>query len=156
MGSLMRAVNYTAPGLIENLSITMRPLPTLKQNECLVKVYYSAINRADTLQRKGLYPPPPNESDILGLEAVGTIEIPTSKWKKNERVLALLGGGGNAEYVAVNENHLIKIPDELTFKSAASIPEVFLTAFQLLYWVSDLTKSDQLQNSKVLVHRYFK
>ena len=87
--NLMRAVNYTAPGLIENLSIAMRPIPVLKPNECLVKVYYSAINRADTLQRKGLYPPPPNESDILGLEAVGVIADPasSSKWKKNDRVM---------------------------------------------------------------------
>lgn len=87
--NLMRAVNYTAPGLIENLSIAMRPIPILKPNECLVKVYYSAINRADTLQRKGLYPPPPNESDILGLEAVGVIADPASsfKWKKNDRVM---------------------------------------------------------------------
>lgn len=64
-----------------------------------------------------------------------------------------MGGGGNAEYVAVNENHLIRIPDEMSFRSAASIPEVFLTAFQLLYWVSDLAKSGKLANAKVLVHR---
>ena len=64
-----------------------------------------------------------------------------------------MGGGGNAEYVAVNENHIIKIPDQMSFKSAASIPEVFLTAFQLLYWISDITKNGKLNEAKVLVHR---
>jgi len=88
MGSLMKAVNYTSPGLIENLSIGTRQIPTLRNNECLIKVYYSAINRADTLQRKGLYPPPPNESEILGLEAAGIVsESFSSKWKKNDRVM---------------------------------------------------------------------
>ncbi len=91
MVSLMKAVNYTTPGLIENLSIEMRQIPMLKNNECLIKVYYSAINRADTLQRKGLYPPPPNESDILGLEAVGIIsESLSSKWQKNDRVMVII------------------------------------------------------------------
>ena len=86
---MMRAVNYAAPGLIENLSVGMRQIPSLKSNECLVRVHYSAINRADTLQRKGLYPPPPNESDILGLEAVGVVVESSNlaKWKKNDRVM---------------------------------------------------------------------
>lgn len=91
MVSLMKAVNYTTPGLIENLSIGMRQIPILKNNECLIKVYYSAINRADTLQRKGLYPPPPNESDILGLEAVGIVsESLSSKWQQNDRVMVII------------------------------------------------------------------
>lgn len=142
MSSLMRAVGVTAPGVIENLRIISREIPALKENECLLKVYYSAINRADTLQRKGLYPPPPNESDILGLEAVGRIQKSpsNSKWKKDDRVMALLGGGGNAEYVAVNEKNLIRIPDSMSFKEASAITEVWLTAFQLIYWISSVTQ----------------
>ena len=86
MVSLMRAVHYTAPGLIDNLHTIMKHVPQLRDNECLVKVYYSAINRADTLQRRGLYPPPPNESETLGLEAAGIIEESNdSKWTKNDR-----------------------------------------------------------------------
>ncbi len=142
----MRAVGVTAPGVIENLQIISREIPSLKESECLLKVYYSAINRADTLQRKGHYPPPSGESDILGLEAVGRIHtLPSnSKWKKNDRVMALLGGGGNAEYVAVNEKNLIRIPDGMSFKEASAITEVWLTAFQLIYWISSVTHAPNL------------
>ena len=99
----MKAVNYTTPGLIENLSIGMRQIPILKHNECLIKVYYSAINRADTLQRKGLYPPPPNESDILGLEAVGIIsESLSSKWQKNDRVMVIMNKEKNNQNLKLN------------------------------------------------------
>ncbi len=66
----MRAVKHVPPGLIENLSIGQREIPVIKDNECLIKVYYSAINRADTLQRKGQYPVPEGVSDILGLEGI--------------------------------------------------------------------------------------
>jgi tumor protein p53-inducible protein 3 len=159
MNNLMRAVGYTPPGLIENLFIGSRPLPVLKANECLVKVYFSALNRADTLQRRGLYPPPPGESDILGLEAVGVVDrchSAESKWRKNDRVMALCGGGGNAEYVAVHESNLIRIPEWMSFKQAAAVPEVWLTAFQLLYWVSNVTKAESagknVSDLRVLVH----
>jgi len=147
----MRAVGFTSPGLIENLQIVSRQVPVLKKNECLLKVYYSAINRADTLQRKGLYPPPPNESDILGLEAAGVIckTQPGLKWKQNERVMALLAGGGNAEYVAVNEKTLMRIPDEMSFEQAAAITEVWLTAFQLIYWISSVVNSSSLTGREV-------
>lgn len=160
VGSLMRAVAFTTPGLVENLHITLRKTPILKDNECLVKVFYSAINRADTLQRKGLYPPPPDESDILGLEAAGRVCLTNDKsiWKKNDRVMALLGGGGNAEYVAVNEKNLIKIPDSMSLEEASAITEVWLTAFQLIYWISDVTKNANynldrnVKDTKFLVH----
>lgn len=161
MSTLMRAVGFNSPGLVENLFIANRPIPVPKSGECLLKIYYSAINRADTLQRRGMYPVPPGESDILGLEAVGIVEQPSesSKWKKNDRVMALLGGGGNAEYVTVNENHLIRIPDWMSWTQAAAIPEAWLTAFQLVYWISSITKPSYYENSRksidqlrVLVH----
>lgn len=156
----MRSVTYSPPGLIENLQIIEREIPEFRENECLIKVYYTAINRADTLQRKGLYQPPPGESDILGLEVAGVVHNShsNSKWKKNDRVMALLGGGGNAEYVSVNEKHLIKIPDSMSFKTASAIPEVWLTAFQLIYWISSLNKTPndnlnkEIKDLKVLVH----
>jgi tumor protein p53-inducible protein 3 len=136
MSNLMKAVNFTSSGLAENMSIAMRQIPIPKENECLLKVYYSALNRADTMQRKGLYPAPQGESDILGLEAMGVIQEESNskekRFQKNDRVMALLGGGGNAEYVAVNEKQLIKIPDWMTNEQSAAIPEVWLTAFQLL------------------------
>lgn len=156
----MRAVDYSAPGLIEGLKIISREIPILKKNECLVKVCYSAINRADTLQRKGLYPPPADESDVLGLEASGIVyeTQSDSKWKRNDRVMALLGGGGNAEYVAVNEKNLMRIPDSMSMKDASAITEVWLTAFQLIYWISDITSTPKyswnkdIKDTKILVH----
>ena len=160
MNNLMRAVTSSPPGLIENLFVNnSRPIPTLRPSECLIKVYYSALNRADISQRKGIYPPPPGDSDILGLEAVGVVDqlgtSSTSKWKKNDRVMALCAGGGNAEYVAVHESNLIRIPDWMSFREAAAVPEVWLTAFQLLYWISSLTKPDsckEVSELNVLVH----
>jgi tumor protein p53-inducible protein 3 len=155
---MMKAVGFSAPGLAENLFVHSRQIPLLKENEVLLKVYYSALNRADIMQRKGLYPPPPGDSDILGLEAVGVVEqAPTnSKWKKNDRCIALVGGGGNAEYVAVHEKNVIRIPEWMSFKQAAALPEAWLTAFQLLYWVSSVTRDSfskkSVQDLKVLVH----
>jgi len=160
MSNLMKAVGYNPPGLIESLHIAQRAIPALRENECLVKVVYSALNRADTLQRKGQYPPPPGDSDILGLEAVGYVykeaNSPNPIWKKNDRVMALVGGGGNAEFVSVNEKNMIRIPDFMSYKDAAAIPEAWLTAFQLLYWVSSVTYPNPLKkdikDTKILVH----
>ena len=101
MTNLMKAVGFSSPGLIESLHLAQRQIPSLRENECLVKVFYSALNRADTLQRRGMYPVPAGASDILGLEGVGIVwkesNSPKKLWKKNDRVMALLGGGGNAE-----------------------------------------------------------
>jgi len=120
----MKAVGFTSPGLVESLHLAQRQIPSLKEGECLVKVFYSALNRADTLQRRGLYPVPPGATDILGLEATGVVVKEASSndrlWKKNDKVMALLPGyslefifyfimlfiifitlkigGGNAEY----------------------------------------------------------
>jgi tumor protein p53-inducible protein 3 len=134
-----------------------------------------------TFYLKGLYPVPEGASDILGLEgsfrinlyifiviifllfffciAVGIVHQEShssnSKWKKNDRVMALLGGGGNAEYVAVDERNLIRIPDWMSFRDAGAIPEVWLTAFQLLYWVSSVTTSntqEEIRKKRILVH----
>lgn len=161
MSNLMKAVGFKPPGLVENLFIESRQIPVLRDNECLIKVAYSALNRADTLQRKGLYPAPPGESDILGLEAVGVVCQESNSanplWKKNSRVMALIGGGGNAEYVAVHEKNLVKIPDWMSFRDAGAIPEAWLTAFQLLYWIAGVTKNlgplkKDVKQSRFLVH----
>ncbi|RNA18086.1 Quinone oxidoreductase PIG3 [Brachionus plicatilis] len=154
----MRAVAIRPPGLQpESLYINQRQIPSIKQNECLVKVVYSAINRADIMQRKGLYPAPVGESDILGLEAVGYVsQTKSSLWQEKARVMALVPGGGNAEYVAVNEKNLIRVPDWMSFRNAAAITEAWLTAFQLLFWISSVTKRElgrkPVEESTFLVH----
>lgn len=91
-----------------------------------------------------MYPPPPGESDIIGLEVAGTVDTlgPGVKrtWKPDDRVMALLCGGGYAEYVAVPEELLMPAPPNLTLFHAAAIPEVWLTAFQLLVFIGTATK----------------
>ncbi|XP_041355110.1 quinone oxidoreductase PIG3-like isoform X2 [Gigantopelta aegis] len=147
---MMRAAQFT-PGGPDKLYIGDVPVPVPKNNEVLIKVYATAVNRADTLQRKGLYPLPPGASDVLGLEAVGVIEQIGSSvdggWKLGDRVMALLSGGGNAEYVASPAEQLMPVPDSLDFVTAAAIPEVWLTAYQLLHTIGQVKKGDH-----VLIH----
>lgn len=150
MSSEMKYVHYEKGGA-ENLSIRTTNTPALREREVLVKVYASAINRADTLQRKGFYPPPPGESEILGLEAAGTVEKVgsdcTGSWKIGDKVMALLTGGGYAEFVAVPEDILLPVPVGMSLTVAGGIPEVWLTAYQLLHVAGELEKGDS-----VLIH----
>ncbi|XP_064611597.1 LOW QUALITY PROTEIN: quinone oxidoreductase PIG3-like [Liolophura sinensis] len=146
----MRAAHFQ-PGGPELLGIEETDIPTLKRAEVLIRVVCTAINRADTLQRKGGYPPPPGASEILGLEAAGMIHQLgpdcMAGWKVGDRVMALLPGGGNAEYVAAHEDQLIAIPSGMSFDTAAAIPETWLTAFQLLHTIGKVQAGDW-----VLIH----
>lgn len=116
----MRAVVCLAPG---HFQWTEVPDPSCRPGEVMVRVRATAVNRADLLQAAGKYPPPPGESEILGLEAAGVAE------DSGERVFFLLPGGGYAERVAVPRSHLMPVPANLSFAEAASIPEVWLTAY---------------------------
>ncbi|KAK2826581.1 hypothetical protein Q5P01_020795 [Channa striata] len=136
--NMMRAVCVDIPGGPENLLLRNIPRPQPKNGEVLIKVNATALNRADLLQRRGLYPPPPGESDIIGLEVAGT---------PDDRVMALLSGGGYAEYVAVPEELLMPVPTKLTLCQAAAIPETWLTAFQLLVFIAQVKEGEV-----VLVH----
>lgn len=148
---IMNAVQFGPDGAASSMRIEKVPIPELRKHEVLIKVYATAINRADILQRSGRYPPPPGESTILGLEAVGTVETigPDcgSRWVPGDRVMTLLPGGGNAEYVAGHEDLLMPIPTGFTFTKAAAIPEVWLTAFQLLHTVGYVQSGES-----VLIH----
>jgi len=117
--------------------------PKLRPREVIIKIEATAVNRADLLQAAGRYPPPKGESEIIGLECSGTIvdysddcQIAgqSKAFDIGSRVMALLPGGGYAQYVNVHETHLIPVPDDISFETAAAIPEAFLTAFQLLFW----------------------
>ncbi|XP_026161449.1 quinone oxidoreductase PIG3 [Mastacembelus armatus] len=148
---MMQAVCVDIPGGPENLLLRNIPRPQLKDGEVLIKVHATALNRADILQRQGLYPPLPGQSDIIGLEVAGTVDTlgPGVKggWKPEDRVMALLWGGGYAEYVAVPEELLMPVPPNLTLWQAAAIPEVWLTAFQLLVFIAQVKEAEV-----VLVH----
>jgi len=137
-------------GPVENLYIGEAPKPTLGKGEVLVKIRAFGLNRMDISQREGKYPPPAGSSTILGVEFSGSIaEVSSdvSEWKVNDEVLGLAGGGAYAEYIAVQQTHIIAKPQYLTWVEAASIPEVFLTAFQVLVVIGRVKKDDN-----VLVH----
>ncbi|MFO7526578.1 MAG: NAD(P)H-quinone oxidoreductase [Ignavibacteriaceae bacterium] len=137
----MKAIIVKNPGGADQLTMGEWALPVCGENEILVKIKATALNRADILQREGKYPPPVGTSQLLGLELSGIIEQVGSrvfKWKKGDKVFGLLPGGGYAEYAVMNEDMAMEIPPNLTFEQAAAIPEVFLTAFQSLIWLGEL------------------
>ena len=148
----MRAVLYAEAGPPSVLYVGETATPAaVGDEEVLVRVRATAVNRADTLQRAGKYPVPQGMSPILGLEAAGevvTVGKAVTQWKEGDRVMALLGGGGHAEYVVVAAAHLLPVPASLTLPEAAALPEVWLTAFQLLHLVAGGVKPGQT----VLVH----
>lgn len=146
----MKAVLIKEFGDVSQLYIGEVDAPELVEKSIRVKVIATALNRADTLQRKGFYPPPPGASDILGLEMAGEVmEVGpfVSKWKLGDRVCGLLAGGGYAEQVVINEDVVMPIPEGMTYTDAAGIPEVFLTAYQALNYLAQLQPSEQ-----VLIH----
>ena len=111
------------------------PDPVIKPDEVLVKIEAAALNRADLLQREGNYPPPPGCPEWMGLEVSGEIvkvgdeAAAASQWKVGDKVCALLGGGGYAEYVAVRYDMLMPVPKNCSMIEAAAIPEAFATAY---------------------------
>lgn len=115
------------------------PDPVMQSNEVLVKIEATALNRADLMQREGDYPPPPSAPDWMGLEIAGTIVSvgkeaqKNSSWKVGDKVCALLGGGGYAEYVTVRYDMLMPIPENCSMVEAAAIPEAFATAYLNLF-----------------------
>lgn len=119
--------------------------------EVLIDVHYAGINRADILQRKGKYPPPPGASPILGLEVSGVIEAVgpecSADWKIGQEVCTLLDGGGYAEKAVAREEMLIPLPKDTELSAAAGMPEAFLTAFQALYQLANNPK-----RHSILIH----
>lgn len=126
------------------------PNPEIKPDEVLVEIHAAALNRADLMQREGDYPPPPGCPDWMGLEIAGVItEIGAeaaeeSRWKIGDRVCALLGGGGYAEYAAVRYDMLMPVPNGCTMVEAAAIPEAFATAYLNLFMEGGLKEGNTL------------
>lgn len=115
------------------------PDPVIKPTEVLVEVHAAALNRADLMQREGDYPPPPGCPEWMGLEIAGVIvemgeeAKKNSKWEIGDKVCALLGGGGYAEYAAVEYDMLMPVPENCSMIEAAAIPEAFATAYLNLF-----------------------
>lgn len=126
------------------------PDPEPGAGEVLVDVGATAVNRADLLQARGQYPPPPGASEILGLEMAGTVAAPgpgVSGWKTGDRVCALLSGGGYAEKAAVPAELLVPLPEDWSFEHGAAIMEVWLTAYSNLFLEGNLRAGET-----VLIH----
>ena len=126
------------------------PPPALEPGCLRIRVGATAVNRADLLQRQGLYPPPPGASSILGLECAGEVaEVASdvSGWQTGERAMALLPGGGYAEEAVVHAGSVLRVPERLSIEQAAAVPEVFLTVFLNVFQLGALP-----EGGAVLVH----
>lgn len=147
----MRAIVITSPGGPEVLKVEEREMPRTSEGEVLIEVKAAGINRPDIFQRKGNYPAPPGvPDDIPGLEIAGIIkEVKDqgSRWKPGDRVCALLGGGGYAEFVNVPAGQCLPIPEGLDFTEAASLPETFFTV-----WTNVFDRAGFKSGENVLVH----
>ena len=128
----MKAVLMDGFGGIEVLRLGEVERPVPGEGQVLVKTFATSINRPDMVQRQGKYPPPAGDSDILGLEVAGVIEelgAGVTGWKKGDRVMSLVGGGGYAEYAVAYAGHLMPIPASMSFEEAACVCESSITAF---------------------------
>ena len=124
--------------------------PTCGPNDVIVKVITAGLNRADLVQRLGMYPPPPGASEIMGLECSGEIVetgADVSDWSVGDRVCGLMAGGGYAEFATVDQGSLFKIPDTMSFEEAGALPEVMMTV-----WANIFDRCQFKAGESLLVH----
>jgi putative PIG3 family NAD(P)H quinone oxidoreductase len=143
----MRAVIAPDPGGPEALVVTERPDPTPGPGEVVIDMAATAVNRADTMQRQGFYPPPPGASDVLGLECSGVVSAVGSEvgdWAVGDEVCALLAGGGYAEKVLVPAGQVMPVPAGVDLVNAGALPEVACTVWSNLFMVAGLQPEETL------------
>jgi NADPH2:quinone reductase len=116
-------------GPAEALKPVQIPRPEPKPGQILIRVRAAGVNRPDIIQRMGFYPPPPGSPETLGLEVAGEVVVGAGRWKAGDRVCALLGGGGYAEYAVCDARHALPIPKGLDFVQAAALPETVFTVY---------------------------
>jgi NADPH2:quinone reductase len=147
----MRAVIYEGAGGPEVITIGEVPKPEVRPDHIRVRVHAAGLNRADLIQRRGQYPAPHGwPADIPGLEYAGEVEAVrpgVTRWKVGDRVMGLVGGGAQAEFVVVHQDEVLPIPAGLSYAEAAAIPEAFLTAYDAL-----VTRGHLEINERVLIH----
>jgi NADPH:quinone reductase len=150
-GSIMRAVIYEGAGGPEVITIGEVPKPEVRKDHIRVRVHAAGVNRADLIQRRGSYPAPHGwPANIPGLEYAGEVEAVrpgVNRWKVGDRVMGLVGGGAQAEFVSVHQDEAMAIPGGLSFAEGAAIPEVFLTAYDGL-----VTRGRLQAGERVLIH----
>jgi putative PIG3 family NAD(P)H quinone oxidoreductase len=143
----MKAIVIEQPGDESVMRVGEAPPPELVPGSIRIRVAAAGVNRADLLQRQGLYPPPPGASPILGLECAGEVaEVAADvrDWKPGDRAMALLAGGGYAEEVVVAAGSALPVPARLSFEQAAAVPEVFLTVFLNVFQLGGLAEGGAL------------
>lgn len=144
----MKAISVSQPGGPEVLEMVERDEPAFGPDDLFVQVQAFGINRADIMQRKGRYPAPPGvPADVPGLEYTGLVTkigSRVTRFKIGDRVMGLLGGGGYQQYVVVHELTAIKVPEHLSISDAASIPEVYMTAFDAMCLQGNLKPSQRV------------
>ncbi len=134
-------------GPAEALRLAERPLPTPAPGEIRIRVRAAGVNRPDIVQRLGHYPAPPGASDILGLEIAGEVDAlgdGVTRWAVGDRVCALLGGGGYADYAVVDARHALPMPGGLDFVQAAALPETAFTVFANVFEAGGLKAGETL------------
>ena len=134
----MKAIVFDQPGEPDVLRYDDAPDPQPGADDLLVCVHATAVNRADLLQRRGGYAPPPGASPILGLELAGEVVQPAGEWRAGDRVMAVVTGGGYGELAAVPAGMAMRIPERFSYQEAAAIPEAFLTAYLNLFTLGRL------------------
>ncbi|OJH45487.1 NAD(P)H-quinone oxidoreductase [Paracoccus sp. SM22M-07] len=146
----MTAIEIASAGGPDVLRKVTRPVPVPCHDQILIKIAYAGVNRPDCLQRAGAYAPPPGASDLPGLEASGEIVgmgAGVTRWKKGEKVCALLPGGGYSEYAVCHADHALRIPEGLSMKEGACLPE---TAFTV--WSNVVQRGQLTGGERFLVH----
>ncbi|HJM27488.1 MAG: NAD(P)H-quinone oxidoreductase [Acidimicrobiales bacterium] len=141
----MKAIVLEQHGGIESLQIKEIPTPQPDNKEILVKIHATALNRADILQRKGLYPGPQTEYEIPGLEFSGIVVTNGSNanlYEKGDAIMGIVASGSYAEYLTVHERQVMPVPENLTLSEAAGIPEAWFTAFDALIDKGNLQNGD--------------
>lgn len=146
----MRAINYDKDQKTSTLYFDEVPIPDPDSDEVLIRVHAFGLNRADLLQVRGQYPPPAGASEIPGLECSGIIEEVgenVTKWKAGDHVCGLVDGGAYAEYCLMDSGMIWRKPEGASWVEAAAMPETYLTAYQALYQLMDVTTME-----RVLIH----
>jgi len=143
----MKAITLNGFGSTDVMELSDVPVPVPDTGQVLIKVHAASVNRPDIIQRQGNYPPPPGDSDILGLEVAGVVESAgdgVDSVSVGDRVIALVGGGGYAEYTVAYASHCMPLPDSVSFESGSCICETYITAFLNLFLLGKLENGESV------------